>query len=615
MSDQQSPSYVRDVLNPPEMDPRASALSTLAQQFRDGVALHAADVDDVARALRALGGKEAGAYAPTLILDGLRGGRLDLHGYSGKVLLRLRGCELTELNLVDAELLGLTLDHCNIGKLDALRLACTGTVRISDGTYDQIALHGASIGGNWYTGSSFPRGEGTRLPVDGIFADGARITGHAIFCGTSCRSLGLSGASVGRDLDLRALAVAGPRGYLSLHATRVGGQLRLGPGKRDGNSQIEVPAELGNMRVEGAVEARGAFFGGGVRMAGLRTSGSVYFDGTSFMGRVDARNMRIEGDLSFDRALVGHVHDGTQADPYKAAGFDLSGSQISGCGFLGSKGAELSARSPLRLRATEIGERLVIAGTLYGGPVDGLSMVGCQVGTELQIDLGNAPFVSCDLRDVTCRRLALKTVPQGAQLIGLRYGMLRVGKALESDAAEAMLRFVNHCHGGKTFSPAPYKALEAYLQGSGSESLAQDVAQERRRRELAAERARAKGPYATLHAWLHSAILWLAGYGYSAKTAVLASLGVVLGFAALGWLAPEQVGGFCAAGVSHCTNSFGTLLGLGVDTFLPVAKIGLWDDLLAVTPAGRFLLAGVRVSGFLLSTLTVGAWSGLMRKG
>ncbi|MFM2416753.1 MAG: hypothetical protein RL385_1476, partial [Pseudomonadota bacterium] len=42
MSDQQSPSYVRDVLNPPEMDARASALSALAQQFRDGVALHAA---------------------------------------------------------------------------------------------------------------------------------------------------------------------------------------------------------------------------------------------------------------------------------------------------------------------------------------------------------------------------------------------------------------------------------------------------------------------------------------------------------------------------------------------------------------------------------------------
>ncbi|MFM2415819.1 MAG: hypothetical protein RL385_542, partial [Pseudomonadota bacterium] len=205
--------------------------------------------------------------------------------------------------------------------------------------------------------------------------------------------------------------------------------------------------------------------------------------------------------------------------------------------------------------------------------------------------------------------------PRNAQLIGLRYGMLRVGKALESDAAEAMLRFVNHCHGGKTFSPAPYKALEGYLQASGSESLAQDVAQERRRRELAAERARAKGLYATLQAWLHSAVLWLAGYGYSAKTAVLASVVVVAGFAALGVAAPEQVGGFCPAGVAHCKSSFGTLLGLGVDTFLPVAKIGLWDDLHAVTPAGRFLLAGVRFAGFLLTTLTVGAWSGLMRKG
>ncbi|HKU44644.1 MAG TPA: pentapeptide repeat-containing protein [Polyangiales bacterium] len=568
----------------------------------------------------------------TLCLRGVRGGALDLRGRSLQVDLRLHDCELDELNLSDARFIGVSVLDCAIGRVRAQRLQCSGSLLIqtqrSDRSLGSVQLDGARVGGNWWVGATLDAPASVQLHVAGVSADGIAVAGHALFYGTTCHgNLGLSGANVGRDLDLRAACVLrdGADGELSLHTCRIGGRLRLGTRPRRAATRIEGVANWRNLRVEGGVIARNAQFGGKLKLESAHLTGSLDFNGARFAERIQAMNARIDGDLGFDGAQL--ELEAPQADVpfYKAAGLDLSGTRISGCGFFGQfEGKPFRARAPLRLRATQFGERLAFTHVeLYAGERSTLSLVGTKVGTELYLAPERADALRYDLRDVSCRLLSVRGTPAHAQLNGLSYTMLDVRQAAtEAEAsrnphsvAREMLAWIGACHGQpESFAPGPYKALEAYLHATGAEGLSREVARERRRCELASERACVRGFAGRSRALARSVILWCAGYGYSATTALTLSVAAIGLFVAAALLLPGLVGQFCPGAALSCQPGMGSLLALAVDNFVPIVKLELADTLHPNGTAARCMLAGLRMSGWLLTTLMVASWSGLMRK-
>lgn len=614
--------------------PEATQHDRCAELLRSGGDCSALELSDIAQLL-------CDKRAVQRLLDGVTtlqvrrasGQVLDLSGQVLSVKLRLLECELGELDLTDARFIGVSLINCSVASLKAQRLACSGSLLIqcdqSERAQGPVLLDGAVLGGNLEVGTPIAARPDARLRVAGISADGIKVAGHAFFCGTICRgNLWLAGASVGRDLDLRATSVlaAGRGSTLSLHSSRVGGRLLLGPGARHGDTLIEATSNWRNLKVDSGVVARNARFAGKLKLDSAHIVGSLDLRGSRFEHRLQAHNMRVEGDVSLDGAALEFAPSRPDLPIHKAAALDLSGSRVTGCGFFGAlEGKPFQAKGPLRLRACQFDERLLFNGAVLSCDTHAaVSMLGCSVGGQLQLAPARPEQLEYDLRDVRCSVFSLRGRPARARLNGLKYTVLDVAFAhpdAEARAsgpytsARAMLEIVQRFHGQpERFAPGPFKELEAYLHMTGLEGLAREVARERRRCELASDRACASSALARVRASIRSAILWCAGYGYSATTALALSIVTVAAFIVTARLWPGLTGQFCESTRMSCEPNALALLRLALDNFIPIVQLGLAQELGPNGLAARWLLAALRMAGWLLTTLVVVSWSGLMRK-
>ena len=416
--------------------PEGSRNERCAELLRSGQGCSQLNVSDIALLLcDRKATEQLLAGITTLRIHGARGDTLDLSGQSLNFKLQLINCELEELNLTDGRFIGVSLLNCSIASLKAQRLTCQGTLQIqSDLAKNKLgltSLDGAVLGGNLEIGAPEKAPAHARLRVAGISADGIRVAGHAVLCGTLCRGeLWLGGANVGRDLDLRATSILRSnkgRG-LSLQSSRIGGRLRLGPGNLHGDTVIEGIANWRNLRVESGIMSRGATFLGEVKLDSAHIVGSLDFSASRFDGKVQANNMRVEGDVSFDGAELTYKPSSPDQPIHLAAGLDLSGSRITGCGFFGTfEGKPFRASAPLRMRATHFGERLIVRNAVLSTrDYDAVSIVGCAIGTQLQLAPAEPQFLKYDLRDASCRLLNIRGRPLQARLDGLKYSMLDV---------------------------------------------------------------------------------------------------------------------------------------------------------------------------------------------
>ena len=108
--------------------------------------------------------------------------------------------------------------------------------------------------------------------------------------------------------------------------------------------------------------------------------------------------------------------------------------------------------------------------------------------------------------------------------------------------------------------------------------------------------------------------MWCAGYGYSATTALALSIVTLAAFIVTARLWPGLTGQFCESTRMSCEPNALALLRLALDNFVPIVQLGLAQELGPNGLAARWLLAALRMAGWLLTTLVVVSWSGLMRK-
>jgi hypothetical protein len=463
--------------------------------------------------------------------------------------------------------------------------------------------------------------------------DGCSVNGHLRLGTGDCKTISLiQGLSNLRKLrvrgDFRALA-----GVFNAYGTR---------SLEDATSCLDWKGEeLREWAKQQAVDSK-------VRVAmtleGAKIEGSAEFDGSVFLGQVRLVNSRIDGDLKFDGATLGLAY-GEQpqattptAREAKVASLTASGAQIGGCGFFGHieelpGGDKKPCRTTgaLHLVSTRVRERLLfndirfICAKGFPNAVVGLVLRGCKVELELRLPTQGKKCLY-DFRALSCGLLRQEpsSWPQNASAVQLDQFVYSLGTA-QLGVGEQMLHLIAKHHGdARSFRPAPYKQLETELHAKGMETLARRVGRARRRLEMIAERKQIEGEVRSVRGyrqllallkWIYSlttrGILWCAGYGYSPGRAILLSCAIVL---LSGWFI-EPAWYVVKDPTARPVPVFLPML-FAADRFIPVINLGVASQF-AVAPdhSGALMLdVSLRLLGWMMSTLVIASWSGVVRK-
>lgn len=382
-----------------------------------------------------------------------------------------------------------------------------------------------------------------------------------------------------------------------------------------------------------------------VTLEGARIEGSAEFDGSVFLGQVRLVNSRIDGDLKFDGAILGLPY-GDQPQPAASAAppeakvpsLTASGAQIGGCGFFGhieeAPGFDKKpcrTTAALHLVSTRVRERLLfndirfISSKGFPRAFVGLVLRGCKVELELRLPTHGRKCLY-DFRALSCGLLRQEpsSWPQKPSAVQLDQFVYSLGTA-QLGVGEQMLNLIAKYHGdARSFRPAPYKQLETELHAKGMETLARRVARARRRLEMIAERkqieaelrgVRGYRQILALLKWIYSLttrwILWCAGYGYSPGRAILLSCAIVL---LSGWFI-EPTWYVVKDPTAQPVPVFRPML-FAADRFIPIINLGVASQF-AVAPdrSGALVLdVGLRLLGWMMSTLVIASWSGVVRK-
>ncbi|MEU5694348.1 hypothetical protein [Actinosynnema sp. NPDC020468] len=634
MSDSQTPP-VLDNLSPVEEAVIAAACrGTWTRPDTDLTPEQLADTEDPGLRVRAelirelLMGRRGELDPRGVLIRGVRVvGKLDLDHVVAVTGLALFACSLPDgITCRHARLRQVDLRHSTITAVDAVSVRTDGDLSLGgahltgSGELGALRLLGAHIGGQLdldrtaVTNTTGPALHADRVRTDSdLFLDGAHLTGSG-----EDGALRLLGAHIGGQLVLDRTTVTNTTGP-ALHAdgVRTDGILSLDGAHLTGSGEL------------GALRLLGAHIGGQLdldRTAVTNTTGpALGADGVRTDGPLFLRDANLTGSGENGALRLLSAHIGGQLDLDRTAvtnttGPALHADRVRTDGILFLRDANLTGSGEdgaLRLLSAHIGGQADLTGTRLtneSGPL--------LVLTEATVDA--ALFLPAVL---VCPRAGRTSGPRPCPDSSRRlvvHGL--VFPQLRGISWRQWLHLLVHHTPG--YLPQPYQQLAAVERAAGHDNNArhilitqQDDLRRRAPDALGGHLARAR----------HR--LWgrLGRYGYRAHRLVTALLTVLLLAGATGYTAgqvPTRPDHHAAERVTPPTTpttaagvpcSTAELIGLGIDRGLPLGATGLRArcDLDTSSRKGQaftYLLWALQALVWALATLTVAAYTGLIRK-
>ena len=519
-----------------------------------------------------------GSYTHGIWADGLYANEVVLdNGFSAKGQVRLLNATIGGV----LSCIGGTFENPGGYALSADGLNCNGDVFLQDdfAAKGQVRLPGATIGGDLAcVDGTFENPEGTALSADRLECKGdVFLTGDFSAKG----EVRLLGATIGGNLACTGGTFENPEGdALLADGLECKGSVFL-----RGGFSAEGKIQLLGATIGGDLVCRNGRFenprGTALGTDGLECKGSVFLTGGfSARGEVRLLNATIGGNLE----CTGGTFENPEGTALSAERLQCEGAVFLNVGFF--------ANGEVRLFGATIGGNLVCRGSIFDGS---LRLNGARVATLLD-DRASWPASGC------------------LHIDGLQYNRI------EPADVKTRLEWLGRMP-ATPFSPQPYTQLATLLRSHGGERAASEIL-------IAREKARAhRGPDPWwLKFWLRFLGVTI-GYGYRPGRAVL---GLVLVWI-LGWIVFSFDGVQCQIVHSIETDPVASALSPNValasppppvfhpslyslDVLVPVVNLKTQEDWTVLEGWVSWFMRAEILLGWVLSTLAVLGFSGLVRK-
>jgi hypothetical protein len=348
-------------------------------------------------------------------------------------------------------------------------------------------------------------------------------------------AIDVTGAQVGRELNLNCATVTGALTMVGLHV----GETLFMRGTKEAPATFAA-VDLNAARIDGFLNLNGATVTGTLTMNSLQVGQSLFMEGTkeapATFAAVDLNAARIDGFLNLNGATVTgtltmsglHIRQallmhGTKEAPATFAAVDLNAARIDRqIDLVGT-----TVNGALTMKGLHVGETLFMRGTkeapatfaavdLSAARVNGwLSFPGATVSGTLTMYDAHASVLH-DRNFVW---------PEQVKLDGFTYDrLIGIGEDVMHHSRRDSDWYIRWLEKDPTYSPQPYEQLAKVLQKSGEPEIAGDV--------LYAGRERARNEAQGLRLIGMSLLKWTTGYGIGLR--YFRCLWWVAGFTAIG---------------------------------------------------------------------------------